>query len=157
MYADEAAKILKSLVDGRDPSSGEELPSDTVYQRAIVIRALLLGQAALEDSLARGKRRAHLPERVGAAWSLEEDERLRSAFQAGRSIAGIALDHRRTPNAIQARLERLKLVSPDERTTFLRYSSSEGSVTNPRRRRSRRSSGDPGELSEPSATGIKET
>jgi hypothetical protein len=120
MKPEEAATILQSLVDGRDPSSGKELPPDTVCQRATVIRALLIGNAAIESLLARQKRRACLPARVGSTWTGEEDEKLRSGFQAGRGIEVLALSHERTPKSIQGRLEMLGLTPPGQRATFLR-------------------------------------
>jgi hypothetical protein len=138
MHPDEAANILKSLVEGRDPSSGEELPADAIYQRANIIRALLVGYAAIESSQAREKRRAQLPVRVGSTWTAEEDDRLRTAFQAGESIEALALGHQRTPNAIQARLERLDLVPVDQRANFLRFPVSENTGDSPRKRRGRR-------------------
>jgi hypothetical protein len=134
MHHNEAANILKSLVEGRDPSSGKELSADSVLQRASVIRALLVGHTAIETVLAREKRRAQLPERVGDTWSPEEDDRLRSGFQAGESIEALASSHERTPNAIQARLERLNLVPPDPNPKFARFPVSENTSDKPRKR-----------------------
>ena len=137
MKPEEAATILQSLVDGRDPSSGQELPADAVYQRAEVIRALLVGCAAIESSLARDKRRAQLPKRVGTAWTAEEDEKLRYGFQTDRSVEALASSHQRTPNSIRARLERLNLIPPEQRSTFPRFPFSEGADEKPRPRRRR--------------------
>jgi hypothetical protein len=137
MHHNEAANILKSLVEGRDPSSGKELSADSVLQRANVIRALLVGHTAIETVLAREKRRAQLPERVGDTWSPEEDDRLRTAFQAGESIEALASSHERTPNAIQARLERLNLVPPDPNAKLFRFPVPENTDDRPRKRRGR--------------------
>jgi hypothetical protein len=142
MSPEDAAVILKSLVDGRDPTSGKELPPNTVYQRANVIRALLVGCSAIETCLAREKRRAQLPVRVGSTWSTEEDERLRAGFQAGQNIEALASEHQRTPNAIQARLERLNLVPLDERAKFLRFPVAGGAEPTPRKKRRRGSEHD---------------
>ena len=49
----EAVGILKSLVEGRDPASGDELPVESVLQRAPVLRALLMAQTELEESVQR--------------------------------------------------------------------------------------------------------
>jgi hypothetical protein len=117
----EAARVLKSLVEGRNPSTGEELPADSVFQQATVLRALYIGHQALESVLERGKRRALLPERVGATWDEQEDQRLRDAITAGKALSEIASLHLRTPNAILARLERLGITKPSERTTYLRF------------------------------------
>jgi hypothetical protein len=96
MNPDEAAATLKSLVEGRDPSTGQDLHADTVLQRASVIRALLVGLAAIESSQARERRRAQLPVRVGSSWTDEEDQKLRAAFQAGESVAMLAAGHQRS-------------------------------------------------------------
>ena len=126
MKLEEAASILQSLVEGRDPSSGDELPADTVCQGAKVLRALLVGCTAIETVLARQKRRAQLPRRVGSTWTTEEDGKLRSGFQAGRSIETLASSHQRTPKSIQGRLERLNLIPSNPQAGFLRLPVSEG-------------------------------
>ncbi len=116
-----ARQILQALVQGFDPVSGAELPAGTVVQHAEVIRALLAGIAALEADASRTRRRAQLPENVGRPWSAAEEERLSVAFRAGEPLAAIAARHRRTVAAIEARLERLRLLAPEERTTRNRY------------------------------------
>ena len=122
----EAARILKSLVEGRDPFTGQELPPDSALQQAVVLRALYMGHQSLESTLAREKRRAQLPDRVGVQWDDEEDRKMRIAFEAGETISELASSHRRTPNAIRARLERLGLMAASEGTAYLRYTPSEG-------------------------------
>ncbi len=107
----EAVGILRSLVEGRDPATGEELPVEGVLQRAPVLRALLMAQAEMEESIQREKRRATLPERAGEPWTDEEDAQLMSGFQGGTTIADLATKHGRTTNAVEARLERLGLVT----------------------------------------------
>jgi hypothetical protein len=71
----EAARILKSLADGRDPASGKDLPAETVLHQPQVIRALLIAQESIDTCIAREKRRAMLPERVGIRWTAEEPAR----------------------------------------------------------------------------------
>lgn len=100
-------------------------------QRAKVIRALLVGCAAIENSLARQKRRAQLPEHVGSTWTTEEDDKLRSGFQAGGTIEALASSHRRTRNSIRARLERLKLIAIDQSAAFLRFPVAESTGDKP--------------------------
>lgn len=60
----EARKILLSLIQGRNPASGESLPSECVVHDSDVIRALLFGVSAIEATDARAKRRAALPANV---------------------------------------------------------------------------------------------
>jgi len=117
MQEQRARKILQSLVQGVDPTTGAELEAGTVLQRADVLRALLAGVAALEQISARAQRRAQLPENVGLPWTSDEERALISEFQAGDALTDIATKHGRTLRAIEARLERLGLITADQRTT----------------------------------------
>lgn len=112
-----ARQILQSLIKGMDPVTGEELPRETVLQHADVLRALLAGLCALEQTAARAQRRAQLPDNVGQAWTTEEESRLLAAFKAGDSPVAIAHKHDRTLRAIEARLEKLGLITAEQRTT----------------------------------------
>lgn len=116
-----ARQILQALIDGVDPSTGEELPPGTVLQEADVLRALLAGAAALDQVAAREQRRAQLPGNVGSTWTKEEEAELVAAFNAREwsreSLEDIAARHRRTPRAIEARLERLGLITQAQRTS----------------------------------------
>lgn len=68
MQHTEARTILMSLIEGRNPDSGERLPTECVVHRSDVIRALLLGMGAIDAADARAKRRAQLPKNVGRDW-----------------------------------------------------------------------------------------
>jgi hypothetical protein len=118
-----ARQILRSLVQGIDPLTGEELAPGTVLQHADVLRALLAGVGALEQMAARAQRRAQLPRNVGRSWNQDEDQALTTEFQRGDTIATIAAAHGRTLRAIEARLERLGLMAPDQRSTQNKFSS----------------------------------
>jgi DNA-binding NarL/FixJ family response regulator len=117
MKTKRATQILTSLVQGLDPVSGAELPADGVLQRADVLRALLAAIAALETGAAREARRAQLPANVGSAWTAEEEQGLVKAFQAGDALADIAEKLGRTVRAVEARLERLGLLTAEQRST----------------------------------------
>jgi hypothetical protein len=108
---------LQSLIQGIDPVTGKELPHETVLQHADVLRALLAGLSALEQTTARAQRRAQLPGNVGQAWTTEEESRLVAAFKKGDSPVTIARQHGRTLRAIEARLEKLGLITAEERMT----------------------------------------
>ncbi len=112
-----ARQILQALVQGIDPLTGEELAGGTVLQHADVLRALLAGVGALEQMAARAQRRAQLPGNVGRAWSSDEEQALVAEFQRGETMAAIAALHGRTLRAIEARLERLGLLTAEQRTT----------------------------------------
>ncbi|HEY0342645.1 MAG TPA: hypothetical protein VGC34_17725 [Steroidobacteraceae bacterium] len=117
MKEQRARHILQALVQGVDPLTGDELPPGTVLQHADVLRALLAGLAALEQTSARAQRRAQLPGNVGRAWSDAEERTLVAAFKAKDPLPDIAARHGRTLRAIEARLEKLGLLTPEERTT----------------------------------------
>jgi hypothetical protein len=116
-----ARQILQALIQGVDPFDGSELPSGTVLQQADVLRALLVGVAAMEQDAVRASRRAALPRNIGRSWSTEENARLIEAFRAGENLAEVALQHGRTLRAIEARLEKLGLITAAERTTADRF------------------------------------
>ena len=109
--------ILKALIQGLDPASGAALPAESVLHRAEVLRALLAAVSALEQSAVRAQRRAQLPENVGRSWSEAEQAALVAGFEAGESPAALAGKHARTLRAIEARLERLGLLRPEQRAT----------------------------------------
>lgn len=117
MLPSRAVEILQALIQGLDPVSGAPLAGESALQRAEVLRALLAAVSALEQSAARAQRRAQLPDNVGRAWSEAEQAELIEAFKAGEPPAALAERHRRTLRAIEARLERLGLLRPEERTT----------------------------------------
>ena len=117
MHSPEATTILKTLIEGRAPGSLEPLPADSVAHRADVLRALLAAVAALERVEIRTKRRSALPDHTGRTWSAEEDNRLVAAFKAGETPTAIAERHHRTLRAIEARLQRMGLLAPEDRVT----------------------------------------
>jgi hypothetical protein len=117
MKEQRARQILQALVQGVDPLSGAELPPGTILQEADILRALLAGIAALEQTAARAQRRAQLPGNVGRSWSGDEEAALVAAFKSGDSLADIAARHGRTLRAIEARLEKLDLLTPQQRST----------------------------------------
>ena len=110
-------KVLKALIAGLDPESAEPLPNESVLHQAEVIRALLAGLDALDQTAARALRRAQLPDNVGSAWTTEEESKLVAAFKSGDSPEVIAQKHGRTLRAIEARLQKLGLITEAERTT----------------------------------------
>lgn len=110
-------KVLKALIAGLDPESAEPLPNESVLHQAEVIRALLAGLDALDQTAARALRRAQLPDNVGSAWTTEEEAKLVAAFKSGDSPEIIARTHGRTLRAIEARLQKLGLITEAERTT----------------------------------------
>lgn len=104
MDAAQALAVIRSLANGVDPQSGEVFPADSAYQRPDVVRALYEGAAALARIERFDRRKAQLPQKTGAPWSEDEDRKLLSLFDAGRSIQELAATHERTAGAVRARL-----------------------------------------------------
>jgi hypothetical protein len=120
--------ILSALASGVNPSTGEIFTADSPYQQADVVRALY---AALERFRQAGKpecnapepkRRGELRSNVGKPWSEEEDYRLLTDFDQGRSPAELARDLGRTLAGVEARLEKHGRLSAAQRKTVNRYS-----------------------------------
>lgn len=113
----EATSVLKALIEGREPGSDVPLSDESVVHRPDVLRALFAAVTALESSAARDQRRALLPDNVGRAWLAEEETRMAEAFKAGESPELIARKHRRTLRAVEARLQKMGLITEEDRTT----------------------------------------
>lgn len=96
--------ILEALADGVDPFTGDELPHESVYQHAKVLRALQVGIEALKKQNRKEAQRSSLPAKAGKPWTDEEDKRLLDAFDEGRTPKQLAETHGRTLGAIQSRL-----------------------------------------------------
>lgn len=117
MKTKRATLILQALVQGLDPITGAELPPNTVLQHADVLRALLVGIAGLDHYGKREQRRDKLPVNVGRSWTQEEEITLTAAFKRGDEFSEIATRHGRTLRAVEARLVRLGLITPEQRKT----------------------------------------
>ena len=114
---DRSRNVLMALIQGVHPTTSEDLPKDTIVNDIEVNRALHTAITALGLVQARVLRRAQLPEKVGKTWSKDEEATLREEFQAEFPIAEIAEAHGRTVRAIEARLERMGLMTAAQRTT----------------------------------------
>jgi hypothetical protein len=112
-----ARAVLQSLIQGLDPETGAELPKEAIVNRIEINRSMIAAVTAMEQVEARILRRAQLPESVGKTWTDEEEQRLKAEFADSEPIPLIATKHQRTIRAIEARLERLGLLRPDQRTT----------------------------------------
>ena len=88
-------------------------PSYDNYPKVLIVA----GHSALEQTAARAYRRAQLPGNVGQTWTTEEESRLVAAYKSGDSPVAIASLHGRTLRAIEARLEKLGLITAEQRTT----------------------------------------
>lgn len=99
-----AREIIRILADGVDPTTGEVLPAESVYNSPDVIRALF---SVLEATTPQPKSNPH--RNVGNPWTNVEDAQLKDEFTAKMSISDIAKEHGRTYGAIESRLDHLGL------------------------------------------------
>lgn len=99
-----AKEIVQTLADGVDPTTGEVLPAESVYNSPEVIRALftLLEQVNVDTSIAPFRN-------AGKPWTRTEDEKLQDEFLSKLTIFDIAKEHGRTYSAIESRLDYLGL------------------------------------------------
>jgi hypothetical protein len=105
-----ALEIIRSLAEGKDPYSGQELPKMDPYQQGDTVRALTVamdGMRTLEHKMRRIK---DLPMNSGNPWGPEEDRELLKAFKCGKTVSEMVKKHKRTEGAITSRLLRLGVV-----------------------------------------------
>lgn len=107
-----ALRIIDTLANGVNPTSGEVLGAENPCQHPDVLRALWLASRALQEQRLKALRQSTLPANVGKPWSEDENNALVAEFHAGRAMSEIAILHQRTQAGIQARLEKLGLVQP---------------------------------------------
>ena len=125
MEKEQTLRILNALANGVHPATGEKFAADGPYQHPDTVRALFEAMRAVEG----GGAPAPAPERKpafpqsgsGSRWSAEEEQRLASAFDAGRTVDELARAHNRSRAAIEARLVRLGKMDASAVTTPLRY------------------------------------
>jgi hypothetical protein len=131
METQKALQVLKTLADGIDPATGEAFAAGSAYQHPDTVRALYSAIRMLESGAtpvaqaaqATPARQASTAttakpgyENSGRPWSQDEDSRLGSAFDAGKSIDELVGLHKRSKWAIEARLARLgKIPAPPTR------------------------------------------
>ena len=101
-----ARDIVRSLAEGVDPSTGEVLPGENVYNTPEVIRALY---TILEVTAPKPAQPLNPLRNAGKLWTELEDDKLREEFAEKIKISDIAKEHGRTYGAIESRLEHLGL------------------------------------------------
>ena len=131
MEKEQALRILNALANGVHPATGEKFAADSPYQHPDTVRALFEAMRAVEGSgatvpnpapAAGPQRKPALPQSgSGSRWSPEEEQRLATAFDAGRTVDELARAHGRSRAGIEARLVRLGKMDASAVTTPLRY------------------------------------
>jgi hypothetical protein len=123
MEKEQTLRILNALANGVHPATGEKFAADGPYQHPDTVRALFEAMRAVEGGGAPApERKPAFPQSgSGSRWSAEEEQRLASAFDAGRTVDELARAHNRSRAAIEARLVRLGKMDASAVTTPLRY------------------------------------
>ena len=134
MEREQALRILNALANGVHPATGEKFAADSPYQHPDTVRALFEAMRVVEAAMAppstptattsasTAERRPVPPQSgSGSRWSSEEEQRLASAFDAGRTVDELARAHGRSRAGIEARLVRLGKMDASAVTTPLRY------------------------------------
>ena len=130
MEREQTLRILNALANGVHPATGEQFAADGPYQHPDTVRALFQAMRAVEgDGTQATTAQAPAPARKpalpqtgsGSRWSAEEEQRLASAFDAGRTVDELARAHGRSRAGIEARLVRLGKMDASAVTTPLRY------------------------------------
>jgi hypothetical protein len=104
MNSDKTLEIIRALSNGVDPHTGEEYPADSPYQHPQTIRALFMATQALERIKKTDDRQRRLPGNAGKSWVDEEDQRLVTSFDSGKTTKQLAEEHQRTEGSIRSRL-----------------------------------------------------
>ena len=105
-----AREIVSALAEGIDPTTGELLPEDSVYNKGDVIRAFY----TVLDVLGKKKTKKNLPENAGKSWSDKLDQQLKDSYNSGVSVKEIAKEMKRTTGSISSRLVKLGLLIIDK-------------------------------------------
>ena len=125
MEKEHTLKILNALANGVHPATGEQFAADSPYQHPDTVRALFEAVRTVEQARApdpeRGPRQTGMPGNTGLRWTPEEEERLATAFDAGKTVDELARAHNRTRAGIEARLVKLGKRDPSAVTVQLRY------------------------------------
>ena len=125
MEKEQTLRILNALANGVHPATGEKFAADGPYQHPDTVRALFEAMRAVEGGGAGApgpERKPAFPQSgSGSRWSAEEEERLASAFDSGRTVDELARAHNRSRAAIEARLVRLGKMDASAVTSPLRY------------------------------------
>lgn len=98
-----AKDVVRTLANGVDPTTGEVLPNESVYNTPEVIRALFVVLEKVNEIESDPLRNA------GKPWTDFEDDKLRDEFYLKLKISDIAREHGRSYGAIESRLEHLGL------------------------------------------------
>ena len=113
MDINKAKEFISALAEGVDPTTGEILPEDSVYNKGDVVRALYAVLRQLDEKKPKKK----VPENAGKPWSKEDETRLIELYRSGVSKKDICNTLQRTIAGVAARLVHLGII--DNRDIFM--------------------------------------
>lgn len=108
-----AARILRTLVRGVNPGTGEVMPADGPFNEPNVLRALFMAVEALEAKTSPELRRLAGPANAGKPWSPEDHATLLELFETGTTVEDLAKQFARSAGAVTSRLVKYGRVEPD--------------------------------------------
>jgi len=100
-------RIIQTLANGVDPTTGEVFPTDSPYQNVEIVRALFHTIQLLKAQSTSTKSTLL---NSGTPWTAEEEGLLLANFNKGKSIKEISTRHQRTKSAISSRLKKMGLI-----------------------------------------------
>ncbi len=109
MEIQEAIKAIRALADGLDPETNAALAHDSVYRKALCIKALNRAVGALIAEKEREQSRAG---NAGKYWTGKEDAQVCEEVRKGMDFREIAKLHNRSVASIVARLIKLGKIAP---------------------------------------------
>jgi len=125
MERNQTLRVLNALANGVHPATGEQFSADSPYQHPDTVRALFEAMRAVEKSAVAAPEEESKPKPaaggIGSRWTPEEEQRLVSAFDSGKTVAELARLHSRSVAGIEARLLKLGKIDASALTTQLRY------------------------------------
>ena len=101
-----AREIVRYLAEGVDPTTGEVLSGESVFNRPDVIRAMY---TILEATAPNPVQLKDPYRNAGKPWTEMEDNKLIEEYTGKLKISDIAKEHGRTYGAIESRLDHLGL------------------------------------------------
>ncbi len=107
MDINRAKEIISALAEGIDPTTGEVLAEDSLYNKGDIVRALY----AVLNALDTKKSKKNLPENSGKPWTEDEEDLLKELYNKGLSKKEISKELGRTTGSISSRLNRLGLAN----------------------------------------------
>lgn len=96
-------EIIKALLVGKNPFTGEIYEGEHILKNPKVTSALFSAFVAIRKNISREQ----LPANAGKSWGYDEELQLISEFKAGATLIEIANTHQRTVGAISSRLVKL--------------------------------------------------